>query len=81
MAEVDEEFVWKKPLGKSNRKYPWEKWLDGQTWKLTHGEDFTCKITNFRQMAVVVKDRLKMEGEIHVHIEGNTLWVKFEKET
>lgn len=23
-------------------KYPTEQWLDGQQWRLKHGEDFTC---------------------------------------
>jgi uncharacterized protein YwgA len=26
-------------------KYPWSQWLDGQTWRLSNGDDFRVKPT------------------------------------
>lgn len=31
-------------------KYPWAKWLDGRTWKLTKGEDFLCSLASFADL-------------------------------
>ena len=31
--------------------YPWERWLNGDTWALTPGEDFTCTVPAFRAHA------------------------------
>lgn len=28
--------------------YPWDKWLDGQTWEITQGEDFDCLTKSMR---------------------------------
>lgn len=32
------------PQAKGGRPqiHPWDKWLNGQTWELTQGKDFTC---------------------------------------
>lgn len=32
-------------------KHPWEEWLDGSVWRLTQGEDFTCKMQSLRVQA------------------------------
>jgi hypothetical protein len=32
-------------------KYPWKEWLDGGTWQLTPGEDFTTAMEVFRRAA------------------------------
>jgi hypothetical protein len=29
-------------------QYPWEQWLDGSIWVLTHGEDFETDPVKFR---------------------------------
>lgn len=56
MAEVLEEFSFN---GSPNRddgypvRYEWDKWLNGQVWKLTQGEDFTISVSNFRNSAFV----------------------------
>lgn len=36
-------------LAASNRKYPWEDWLDGSIWALTPGEDFQTSVKVMRQ--------------------------------
>lgn len=45
MAEKLRTFDWSKasnitPEGQEKVVYPWEEWLDGDIWQLTHGEDF-----------------------------------------
>lgn len=58
------------------RKYPWEEWLDGRTWELTRGEDFTSNALAFRNqiytrardfgklvsVTIVDDDTLRMQG-------------------
>lgn len=49
-------------------KYPWETILDGQTWRLEQGEDFSCKPESFRGAVYLAskargkKSRCKVEG-------------------
>jgi hypothetical protein len=44
-------------LGRSPR-YPWATWLNGQTWRLTKGEDFKTEAENFRaQVYIAAKAR------------------------
>ena len=31
----------------STSRYPWNELLDGSTWELVHGDDFTAKPTTF----------------------------------
>lgn len=31
-------------------RYPWDQWLDGQTWELTPGEDFGTSVATFRRV-------------------------------
>lgn len=33
------------------RKYDWDNWLDGQTWELVQGEDFTIDMHAMRSSA------------------------------
>jgi hypothetical protein len=30
--------------------YPWDKWTDGQTWRVTFGEDYFVATQHFRNM-------------------------------
>jgi hypothetical protein len=32
-------------------RYPWDEWLDGSVWLLSHGEDYTAKTATFRSIA------------------------------
>jgi len=33
------------------KKYPWEEWLNGETWELRGGRDFQTRGESFRAMA------------------------------
>lgn len=37
--------------GVRTSQYPWDEWFDGSVWKLTEGEDFTCKPESLRSSA------------------------------
>lgn len=48
------------PRGKGRAaKYPWDEWADGQTRKITQGEDYTCKTNS---MAVQIRQRASDRG-------------------
>lgn len=32
------------------RKYPWDKWMNGEPWRAKHGKDFECSPVVFRSM-------------------------------
>ena len=42
MAEQVPEFQKLREIQAHRSKYPYEKWLDGTSWLLYAGEDFTC---------------------------------------
>lgn len=42
MAEVMNEYDWNHRRREAN-PYEWDKWLDGQVWKLEEGVDFSIK--------------------------------------
>lgn len=37
--------------GHKRDAYPWEKWLNGETWRLSHGRDFDTSVRSFRVVA------------------------------
>lgn len=39
------------------RRYPWDEWTDGGTWKLTRGEDFDAPADQFRNRLYAVATR------------------------
>ena len=45
MAKVLKDY---KPPAYHGTEYPWEKWLDGQVWLLTKGEDFESTTRSFQ---------------------------------
>lgn len=47
MAEVLEDFDWNAVRSPRSR-YDWDRWFDGNVWKLVEGEDFTAKTSSFR---------------------------------
>jgi hypothetical protein len=53
--------------------YPWDQWLNGETWEIVHGVDFTCTMnsmeTSIRRTAAksLLKDAKGKEYRISVH--------------
>jgi hypothetical protein len=47
MARILDSF----PALPSQARHPWNEWLDGQVWRLEHGEDFQAKSRTFVQNA------------------------------
>lgn len=50
MAEVLKEHKWRPVSGLP--AYPWNKWLDGQVWRIEGGVDFLCSPETFLKQAM-----------------------------
>jgi hypothetical protein len=55
--------------------YPWNDWFDGQTWKLTWGQDFLSpSVSKFRdQVKYVARVR---EVAVRTRIKGDSLYIQ-----
>lgn len=55
--------------------YPWEQWMNGETWKLTYGVDFLSLYpSKFRDK---VKYVARKNGiAVHTRIKGDVLYVQ-----
>ncbi len=71
MASVLKEFSFPKRAS----MLPWHKWLDGQIWQLTQGEDFKVRITTVRLRAFV--EAQKKGGSLRTSVRGNTVVLQF----
>jgi hypothetical protein len=59
-------------------KYPWDEWLDGSTWKLTPGEDFTIPAGNMTSQAhQAARTR---GGSVRTGIRDGCLLIRFSKD-
>jgi hypothetical protein len=55
-------------------KYPWDEWFDGQSWKLTQGEDFHCTVDG---MDSTIRAHAKRHGfEVRVKRSGKNVWLQ-----
>lgn len=54
--------------------YPWDKWFDGQVWKLTQGEDFTITPAGFRALAVKTAQRRNIAAT--VALRGSSVFIQ-----
>jgi len=45
---VDSSELFRAPSVGGKRKYNWELWQDGRTWKITKGVDFFCSLRSMR---------------------------------
>jgi hypothetical protein len=45
MAEKLDDFDWGDEPKVRGQKYPYDEWLDGDTWVLEEGDDFDCKMS------------------------------------
>lgn len=55
----------------SNResKYPWDKWTDGEIWKVEAKKDFTCKPASFRSALQTHADKIEKKVRASVRDE------------
>jgi hypothetical protein len=55
-------------------KYPWDEWLNGETWELVQGTDFhTASSSNFATYALrMIKRR---ELDLRVVVRGPVVWI------
>lgn len=53
MAKVLKDY---KPPAYSTSEYPWDEWLNGETWLIVKGEDFTSTV---RSMGVSIRKAAK----------------------
>ena len=58
--------------------YPWDKWLDGQTWQITQGKDFKCNMPAFRSVAANTAH--KRGGKLRTHVRGKKVVIQFFRE-
>lgn len=40
-------------------KYPWDDWMNGRPWEITHGQDFTC---GSRSMKTQIHEEARRRG-------------------
>ena len=52
-------------------KYPWEQWLDGETWRVTRDADFDCKVASMRKAVFLAAQRRGLK--VQTQIEGDSL--------
>jgi len=51
--------------------YPWDEWLDGSIWRLTHCEDFECSIVS---IGCYIRATAKKRGfKCSVYVEGESV--------
>lgn len=79
MAREMDEFEW--PLHhtrRSHSKYPWDQWLNGKPWELTHEVDYQVKTGNF--ITVSQAAAKKQQGEVKwVRTGDKTIVIQFVK--
>jgi hypothetical protein len=56
MARVLDDY---KPPAYHGTEYPWDQWLNGKSWLLTKGEDFSCTV---RSIGVSIRKAAKKRG-------------------
>ena len=71
MAKVLKQFAFG---GRAGVKYPWDEWLDGQIWELTHGKDFNCVTGNFR--SVVYVEAKRRGKKVRASVKENSLVIQ-----
>lgn len=59
--------------------YPWDQWLDGQTWELIQGKDFKCAAKSFRKQAV--KAAQKKQGKVRTNTFEKKIVIQFYHKT
>lgn len=66
------------PTPGRRRRYPWDEWLDGSTWLLEHGEDFTVAAETMRVMVYqnATKRGLKVTTELHGPVGSEDLKIR-----
>lgn len=68
MAERDNNFDF--PM-----RYDWAAWFNGETWRLSKGEDFSVSVPVFRSMAY--RAAAARRGSLLTTIDGDDLVVRF----
>lgn len=75
MAKVVKEYAFKDGR-KGRQRYPWELWMNGQTWALEQGVDFDAKPISFANNAKSFAKRNDSIKEVLAQVEGTTVYVK-----
>jgi hypothetical protein len=74
-AAPEPEIVAEVPKQRSNRKYPWESWTDGQARKFTQGVHFQ---TSPKRFAAAARRHAEEHGlGTHVRILGEAVYLRF----
>jgi len=57
------------------RKYDWEKWMDGQLWRMEPGKDFECTSAGFCNAArdYAKRHKIKLRLSSAAHLKGAVL--------
>ena len=63
------------PRGKQSRKYPWKEMLNGKTWLLVRGEDYTVTDEAMRSAAYMYARRKSLLVTTHSGEQG--IYVRF----
>jgi len=61
----------------TRRKFPWEKWTDGQVWQVVEGEDFTSSVSTLKVQLKARAEKLGVEVRTHIEKSGDVPTVVF----
>lgn len=83
MAEVIEGFEFPKPGQnlRSNAKYPWNEWMNGQTWRITQGVDFDCKTQSIKFLIYKRAEVLGITVKVHTESPTSVIFRAVHQET
>jgi hypothetical protein len=65
MAEKLENYEFTK-VGGRLAKYPWGRWLDGSTWRITRGGDFDVEVSSIRSAVTEAARRRGLRAESRI---------------
>jgi len=78
MAQVVDDFDF--DAHKANQSdYPWDQWLNGQTWKLKAGVDFSVPLRNFTSAAYAAGKRRQLEVQCATDTTTNVVYLRAAK--
>jgi hypothetical protein len=63
---------------RNKHDYPWDDWLDGSTWKVVKGVDFTVPVSSMRSECYIQAAKRKGKALTHATKTGDGLIFRFE---
>lgn len=74
MAEVVENFEFKRIGHRGRCLYPWKEWFDGRTWKLSRTIDFNIPAKHFRNCVTNKASTLNIK--VRTSVRGDDVFIQ-----